>query len=375
MIATYLENEVRRQQMLLDVAGLLKDRGRTASEVDVVDLTEVFEATKSGVVRRALAAEGRVLGVRLRGFGGLLKGKLGPELAAHARIAGVGGILHSDELPAFGITEGEVAIVISRLAVEAGDAFVLVADHPERGRKALEEVLRRARSATRGVPEETRDPRPDGTTVYSRPLPGRARMYPETDVPPIRVTKDRLDRLRANLPELPEVRLERIVEGHGIPRQQAEQLLEDGVDELFEAIVSEYGEPQVTANALTYQFPEIRREGLDVDSLPLDRLRGVFRLLRDGAFAKEAVPDVIRRMAREGGTAEAAAKALGLAVVDEAEVNRILDEILAAHEPMIRERGEKAFGPLMGVAMERLRGKIDGRVLSEKLRERIGRVA
>jgi glutamyl-tRNA(Gln) amidotransferase subunit E len=301
----------------------------------------------------------------------LLKGKLGPELAAHARIAGVGGIFHSDELPAYGITGEEVAAIARTLAVEKDDAFVLVADQEPKGRKALEEVLRRANSSLVGVPPETRDPRPDGTTVYSRPLPGRARMYPETDVPPIRITKERRDRLRAKLPEMPEVRVDRIASSYRIPRQQAVQLLEDGLDGEFEALASEFGGPQVIANALTYQFSEIRREGIDVDALPLDRLQGLFRLFREGAFAKEAIPSLLRHMAREGSDAGAALAALGLGALTDAQVDAVLDEIVAAHEPMIRERGEKALAPLMGTAMERLRGKADGRLVNEKLRQRL----
>jgi len=55
----------------------------------------------------------------------------------------------------------------------------------------------------------------------------------------------------------------------------------------------------------------------------------------------------------------------------EADVDRILDEIVAAHGAMIRERGEKALTALMGVAMERLRGKADGKVVNEKLQQRL----
>ncbi|HYS72044.1 MAG TPA: GAD domain-containing protein, partial [Thermoplasmata archaeon] len=292
-------------------------------------------------------------------------------LAAHARIAGVGGIFHSDELPAYGLTAEEVAAIVQALAVGAEDAFVLVADDAAKGRAALEEVSRRARQAIQGVPTETRDPKPDGSTVYSRPLPGRARMYPETDVPPIRITKERLERLRAMLPEMPERRLDRLVAAYGIPRQQASQLLEDGLDGEFEDLAKEIGDAQVVANALTYQYSEIRREGLDIDALALDRLRELFRLYKDGSFAKEAIPQILRHMVRETADARTALLALGLGAMSDAEVDAILDEIVAAHAPMIRERGEKALAPLMGVAMERLRGKVDGRVLNEKLRRRL----
>jgi glutamyl-tRNA(Gln) amidotransferase subunit E len=371
MISTFVKREAARQQMLLDVARELSTRGAGKPKGTVHDVTEAFAATKSKVVANAVASGGKVLATALPGFAGLLREKLGPELAARARIAGVGGILHSDELPGKGVTPEEVTSVADRLAVGPPDAFVLVATDDRRGRLALLEVANRAAEAFHGVPPETRDPRPDGTTVYSRPLPGRARMYPETDVPPIRITRERLERIRARLPEMPEVRLEQIVAAHRLPRQQAAQLIEDGLDDALEAIVRESGEPQVAANALTYHFSEIRREGIDVDAIPLERLRELFRMFANGAFAKEAIPSLLRAMARDRTDPGTAAKALGLAAMTEADLDAALDAIVAAHGPMIRERREKALTALMGVAMGQLRGKADGAVISEKLRARI----
>ncbi len=371
MIAAFAEREVRRQQMLLEVADELRRRGAYVSEASIVDVTDAFAGTKSKVVTSAIGGGSRVIGVRLPGFRGLLKEKLGPELAGRARVAGVSGILHSDEIPGYGITEGEVSTVAERLAAGAQDAFVLVVSDAAKGRDALHEVLDRAAQAIEGVPPETRDPRPDGSTAYSRPLPGRARMYPETDVPPIRITPERLARLRAQLPELPEALLERFVTTYGLPRQQAAQLIDDGVDVAFEVLTKELREPQVVANALTYQFSEIRREGIDVDAIPLDRLREMFRMWRDGAFAKEAIPEILRHMARERTDVTTAVATLGFGVLSEAQLDAILGEVVAANEEMVRERGEKALGPLMGVAMERLRGRADGRIVSEKLRQRI----
>jgi glutamyl-tRNA(Gln) amidotransferase subunit E len=371
MISTFVEREVARQKMLIEVAEELAARGASRPQGTAHDVTGLFAATTSKVVASAIAAGGKVLALSLPGFAGLLKGKIGPELAARARVAGVGGILHSDELPGMGVTAEEVAAVAGRLAVGSQDAFVLVATEERRGRRALHEVVNRAAEAFRGVPPETRDPRADGTTTYSRPLPGRARMYPETDVPPIRVTRERLERLRAQLPEMPEVRLARIIETHGLPRQQAAQLIEDGIDDALEAIVQESGEPQAVANALTYQFAEIRREDIDVDAIPLERLRELFRMFANGAFAKEAIPDLLRAMARDRTDAGTAAKSLGLAAMSERELDAALDAIVAAHGPMIRERGDRALPALMGVAMGQLRGRADGAVISEKLRARV----
>ncbi len=368
LLPVYVEKEVERQVLLVDAMKELKRRGVARIDLEVRDVSEVLAGTESRVVR---AAGGKVLGARLPGFQGLLKGRLGPELAAHARVAGVDGILHSDELPGYGITKAEAEALSTSLGLEERDAFVLVAAEEGKARHAFEEMGPRIQAAVAGVPEETRDPRPDGTSAYSRPLPGKARMYPETDVPPIRVTEEWLARLRARLPEPPEARAARLAQAYGIHPQQARQLVQEASDDVFEGIARESGEPTLVASTLLYTFGELRREGLPVDAIPEDRVKELFSQVKAGTFSKEAVPGVLRGMARGGASAADAAKALGLAGADRAEVERAVDEAIAASRDLIAKRGEAAAAPLMGRVMETLRGRADGKLVNEVLRERL----
>src|SRR2546426_1500452 len=373
MIPVYVKKEVERQLRLIDVAKELATRGVATIDLDVRDVTSVLGASESRVVRSALSAAGRILGARLPGFEGLLRGKLGPEFAAHARVAGVEGILHSDELPGYGVTASETDAVAKALGVVGGDAFVLVAADEAKARRAFEEMLPRMRAALAGVPEETRDPKPDGTTEYSRPLPGKARMYPETDVPPIRVTNPWLDALASRLPEPPAAIAARLAHRYDIHPQQAWQLVHEGTDEVFETIAGEFGEPTLVASVLLYQIPEIRREGVDVDRVDLKSLREVFHLVKSGAFAKEAIPQVLREVARSGRGVEDAATTLGLVCASRDEVARVVNDVVAASRDIVAQRGEDAAGPLMGKVMERLRGRADGKLVNEVLRERLQR--
>ena len=104
-----------------------------------------------------------------------------------------------------------------------------------------------------------------------------------------------------------------------------------------------------------------------------DRLKELFALMRTGAFTKEAIPDVLREMARTGTRAGDAARALGLAGASRAEVERVVDDVIAAGGDLVASRGEGAMAPLMGKVMERLRGRADGKLVSEVLRERLRR--
>src|SRR5947209_9136501 len=134
LISTFVEREVERQRMLLEAAAELKRRGVRSIPAEVHNLSASFKGTQSKVVATALKKGGVVLGWSLPGFAGLLKDKLGPELAAHARVAGVAGIFHSDELPAYGITPSEVTAARTALRIGEHDAFVLVAEEEEKAR-------------------------------------------------------------------------------------------------------------------------------------------------------------------------------------------------------------------------------------------------
>jgi len=190
-------------------------------------------------------------------------------------------------------------------------------------------------------------------------------------VPPIRVTRERLDRIREHLPERPDVTVARLARAYALHEQQARQLVQEGMDELFELIAREFGEPKLVATVLLYNFSELRRESLDVDGIPVDRLRELFSLLKAGRFAKEAVPDLLREMARGGVRASEALSSLGVKGMSREELQKIVDAVLAESEDMIQARGEKAEKALMGRVMERVRGRADGKLVSEVLRARL----
>src|SRR3989442_1561065 len=371
LIATFVEKEVERQAMLIEVAAELKKRNVTSVPIDLRDLTPAFRETESKVVQTALKAGGVVLGWALPGFAGLLKAKLGPELAAHARVAGVAGIFHSDELPGYGITQSELDAARKALGLGASDACVLVAEEETKARAAFDEMRPRAAAAIRGVPPETREPRPDGTTAYSRPLPGKARMYPETDVPPIRVTAERLRRIREHLPESPDVTVARLAREYGIHEQQARQLVQEGSDAAFGMIAHEFGEAKLVASVLLYTFGELRREGFDVDGIPVDHLRELFSLMKAGRFAKEALPGLVRDVGRARSRASEAIAVLGVTQLSRQDLESIVDEVLRASQDLIASRGEPAEKARMGEVMKRVRGRADGKLVSRRLHERL----
>jgi len=381
LLPVYVDMEVRRQLALLEIKDTLRRRGAVKIDPVIVDVSETLEASKCKVVASAIQSGARALAVKLPKFANTLSKtddgvtRLGAEIAAHARVAGVKGLFHSDELPAYGITASEVDRLSERLGLGPDDAFVLIADDETRARAALLKAVARADAAIDGVPEETRDPLPDGTTVYSRPLPGKHRMYPETDVRPILVNDAVLDSIRLNMPELPEAKVGRFVKDFGISSDQASALTDDALDDEFELLAGSIGNPQVVARIYLQELPELTKAGLDVSVIGVDVVRAVLERLRDGAFAKEAIPEIFAWMINNDDCdVDHAVCGLGVSSAEVDEVRRICDRVVSERADFIRERGEASLGPLMGIVMKELRGKVDGKIISEVLSDRIGQL-
>ena len=376
LLPLFVGTEVKRQNMLLRIRDILHSRNVRKVAAGTVDVTHVFKDCPSKVVRSALSAKGCVLAVRLPGFAGVMNGengelRLGAEMAQRARTKGVKGIFHSDELPGYGIEPDYVNVLRDELGMNGPeDAFAICAADRARAEAALAMVVERANEALDGVPEETRDPMPDGTSKYSRPLPGAARMYPETDVPPIIITEERLKRIRNNLPELPEEAERRIIKEYGINAQQARQLVRQGDDVFFESLSKQFGMSAVTATTFLNTFPEMERDGIDITTVPETEIVNVFAMLKASKFSKEALPTIFREVAK-GMSAEKATAALGIGSISRDEAQKIVAGIVAERMDFVKEKGMAATGPLMGPVMEALRGKIDGKVASELLTQEI----
>jgi len=167
----------------------------------VSEVTEAFRDTKSKLLLRVLEEGKRVFALKLPNFKGLLgfnllpNRRIGTELADLVKRFGLRGILHSDELPAYGISELEVEKVKKLLSCEENDAFVLIlVENEEKAKTIFKHIVNRLNEMIEKIPKDTRKANEDGTTSFLRPQPGSARMYPETDLPLILVDRKEIDR-------------------------------------------------------------------------------------------------------------------------------------------------------------------------------------
>ena len=376
-----LENEVERQLEMLAVRDALKSRSggkEGMGKVKVVDISDLFSSSKSKTIIRGMK-EGAVMGIRLPAFGGLIggvksrKNRLGREFAAVAETAG-GGIMHSDELPNYGISAREVESVRERLGCRDVDAFVLSIGKKDVARRCLEEVFSRAMAAFDGVPGEVRKAMEDGTTRYMRPLPGAERMYPETDVPPVSIDDGRIERIRRGLPEMPEDRISRY-ESYGLGREAAGQIVNTGKDDWFDYLVERHVENAgVIARVLLNTLPELEKDGVDTGNITVEHMDRALEGLEKGMFSSEGVADILSYFsANPESSLEEAVRRCGLSALGEDEVRNEIKRLVKEHKDIIGEKGERAVSTLMGIAMKKMRGRADASLIHRILTEEIDR--
>ncbi|HMB44994.1 MAG TPA: Glu-tRNA(Gln) amidotransferase subunit GatE, partial [Candidatus Methanoperedens sp.] len=345
----------------------------------IIDVTSVFANTTSKVIQKALKG-GVVYAVNLTGFSGLV-GKeiqpgrrLGTELSDRARKSGVGGIFHTDELPNYGITKEEVEALRKAVSAREMDCVVMVADSKERSQGAMEAVMIRAKEALEFIPEETRRALPDGNSAYMRPLPGAARMYPETDVTPVVITEERIKGIK--LPELIGERKARYIKQFSLNEDLANQMARSVNSIIFDRIMQQVPEanPNSVVRVLETILYELEKEGVEVNKITDDHLMQLFRLQSEGKIPNEAISNILKTISLKPDLyVYESAESLGIGGVKEGELETAVDKLIEEKMDFVKEKGLNAVGPLMGLIMKDFRGKVSGGEVNRLLKKKISK--
>ncbi len=283
MIPKWVDTEIERQKDLIALIKELKERDLYRFDEKIYDVSEHVRDLENFIGRAVKNGE-RALLLKFPGYKGIFGRKIGgrrygSELADYAKLAGVKGLIHVDEAPKYGL-EG--------LGDKIGaDGWVLVVGPIDRARKALEYVLLRAKMDY--VPEETRKALPDGSSQFMRPLPGAARLYPETDIEIIETPDaEKVPSMDEKLRELEQI----------LNKELAERILANRRLYLFEELKNEV-EPKVVAVTLEDTLTSIRRELGEEPSD--DVIRKALMLYKDGTITKRAIKEVIKRLMKGKG--------------------------------------------------------------------------
>lgn len=372
MVSKYVESEVIRQKSLLEIRDELRRRGLTEANIlgDIKDITHLFVGSRCKIIVQAIKKGGIVVALPVYKSKGLIgreiqpERRFGSELSDYARKAGVKGIFHSDELPAYGISQDEVDKIRSYLSLGDDDCFIITAARESIARKALEYVSERIKLAFEGVPDETRVALANGSSRYLRPLPGSARMYPETDVAPYVITDKLLQEIRKNASMTPREKLESYIK-MGLSGDLASKILGSQKMELFDRLVSTTKQsPKLIAYILIELMVNLRRDGVAVDKITENDFKNVLEYLGRGKITKDILPDIFTAIAEGVHDINSIIKKLGLKQVSEEELQQQINKLIEEKKDFIKQRGRAALGPLMGVIMKNYRGSVDGKLVS-----------
>lgn len=363
MIPTLVEYEARRQMALVNFKDVLKEhmkKIRVDDKIRVLD--DLFKKSECKIVKNALSKKGIVKGMKIYNFNGLLgmetqPGKrIGSEVSDYAKVkSGVGGLFHSDELPKYGISEEDVKSIRGTLKCDEKDAFILVADREEKVDKALSAAAERLKMFDQGVMKEVRKANPDGTTSYMRPMPGAARMYPETDVMPIKVDADHIE-----LPELLEEQQARFEKEYSLATDLARDLTRSGSGLKFESYVKKYlnVKPAFIAETMISTPKTLKRKyDVDPDKINDEDFEKLFSLLDSGKLTKDSVETLLVSLAKGEEVDYSKHEPLSDKQI-ESEIKKIL-----------KENEGTEFKAVVGKVMGSLKGRAEGKKIMELLKK------
>ena len=207
------------------------------------------------------------------------------------------------------------------------------------------------------------------------------RYFPEPDLPPMQLSRDLVEAVRAELPELPQQRIERLQREHGISAQDAAAVTAEREDaEAFEALVAAGAPAKAAANWLMGEVTRLTRETgtpLAASGLGVAGLAPLIRLVEQRSISGPTAKELLDELYLSGGDPEALVRERGLAQVsDESELAALVDSVITDNPTAVADfRGgkEQALQRLVGGVMKATRGRADARLVNRLLRDRLSR--
>ena len=379
-----VEYEAKRQQGILEIRKKLeKIDWIHNSQKDRKDITELFSKCKSKIIQTAIKKQQKIFAISFKNMGGMFgftpyEGiRLGKEVAELVRFFGIGGVFHSDELPNYGVEKTDIENLREFLNIDEKDAFLILAATEEKVHIVIDQIISRIEFIkNNGIPIDTRLATMNGETKFLRPRPGAARMYPETDIPPIIVSHNELENAKNNIPKSWDESLLELQKKYSLNPQLSEQIFDSRYIELFEKIIETVKvNPTFVASILCSSITNLERNGLDSKLLKNEEIKNVFELLDSGKIAKESIEIIFENiMSGKSKTIQEAMKNTAIETVNESDLEEIIKKIVEKNQDMIKNQKERAIGPLMGIAMKELRGKASGETVNNLLLKNINKI-
>jgi glutamyl-tRNA(Gln) amidotransferase subunit E len=246
---------------------------------------------------------------------------------------------------------------------------VLVWGNGQDATAGANEIIIRAKEATIGVPSETRQALRDGTNGFERILPGPDRMYPDTDLPPRRITREHLARIATTMPR-PFWERELWYNELRLPRDIIAPLAISPFAGLFERAVKEWGLPPVATGVALTQLPKrISRSTPPLVPLTVAGMEEILKAWRDGLLVREGILPALAAMA--AGIPFDRTRLPG--PCSRAELDAAIQRARVQLAATTLHQPGKANHVLLALIMQQLRGRIDGRSVAQVLNDGVER--
>lgn len=207
------------------------------------------------------------------------------------------------------------------------------------------------------------------------------RYFPEPDLPPILVSQEWIDEIKANLLELPDEKRKRFIGQHSLPEYDAELLTsEKAIADWYERVVESGGQPKVVANWIMGDLMRLlNEENKSVDALLFGpaQMVGMLKLIDDDTISGKIAKTVFEEMYRTGKNAGDIVKEKGLVQIsDTSEIEMAVDDVLAKSASEVerfKAGDEKLMGFFVGQVMKATKGKANPKMLNDLLKEKLGK--
>ncbi|MPY87636.1 MAG: Asp-tRNA(Asn)/Glu-tRNA(Gln) amidotransferase subunit GatB [Luteitalea sp.] len=250
--------------------------------------------------------------------------------------------------------------------------------------KALEfEVERQADTSAKGgrIVQETRlFDAANGRThsMRSKEEAHDYRYFPEPDLPPLVVSDEWVERLRARLPELPDARMQRFITSYSLPEYDARVLTQSmAVADYFEGVARHAPAKAASNWVMGEVLRRLKGDERDILGFPVapEALAELIQLVERGRISGSVAKEVFEQMRASGDRAQVIVEREGLVQVDDEDtIVGVVEQVIAEHQAAVTQyRGGKlqALGFLVGQVMRRMSGKANPKRVNEVLRREL----
>jgi len=206
------------------------------------------------------------------------------------------------------------------------------------------------------------------------------RYFPDPDLPPVLISKDYVEELRKNLPELPKAKKQRYVQTLGLPDYDAEVLTsEKEIAEYFEKVVEICKDAKKASNWVKDEILGIvNKENISIRdfSIEPERIAQMIQMLNSGSITGKIAKIIFETMLTSKASPQEIAKEQGLVVVrDDKALDEIAQRAIEANPDAVegwKKGRDRVLGALVGYVMKETKGKADPKLVNEILLAKLG---